>query len=199
MMTFSNIACLNQPTKTPRQLVGIDIDLSGNSYNWIVYAPFISGESLIQYIESISNIVKNDIEYKEQVWNVSPHTQEIIDPFTNEPNIINIPKESIVCPTIPDYVEAITNTGYSLEQLNTILQNLGDEYWHYPQFLKRIIAPIDLVMADVGIKMYGWFQLNQLPIVKINTTVQLYCNEILPQHQAIVDQLEGMIFVQDRP
>jgi hypothetical protein len=199
MIIFSNIACLNQPTRTPRQLIGIDIELNSNNYSWIVYAPLISGEPLIQYLESISNIIQEDIEYKEVIWQNSPHTQEVEDPFTGEKTIIDIPKETIVCPTIPDYVEAITNTGYSVEELNSILTKLGDDYWHHPQYLKRIIAPVDLVMADVGIKMYGWFQLNQLPIVKINTTVQLYCNEILPQHQAIVDQLEGLIFVQDRP
>jgi hypothetical protein len=199
MMTFSNIACLNQPTRTPRQLIGIDIELSGNSYNWIVYTPLISGEPLIQYIESISNILKNDIEYKEQIWSVSPHTQEIMNPFTNETTIADIPKESVVCPTIPDYVEAITNTGYSAEELNSILFNLGENYWHYPLYIKRIVAPIDLIMDDVGIKMYGWFQLNQLPIIKFNSVVQLYCNEILPQHQAIVDQLQDIITVQNKP
>ena len=29
--------------------------------------------------------------------------------------------------------------------------------------------------------------------------VYLYCNTILPQHQTTVDQLEGMITVEDRP
>lgn len=71
--------------------------------------------------------------------------------------------------------------------------------WHFVEYVKRIVSPMDLIMADIGIKMYGWFQLNGFPIVTKGTNVYLYCNTILPQHQTIVDQLEGMIAIEDRP
>jgi hypothetical protein len=72
--------------------------------------------------------------------------------------------------------------------------------WIYLKYSKRIIAPIGLVMEDVGIKMLGWFQVNQLPVVKMGTdSVALYCNEILPQHQNLVDSLQGIITIEDRP
>lgn len=72
--------------------------------------------------------------------------------------------------------------------------------WSYPRFEKRIVAPVELIMDDIGIKMYGWFQVNNLPIRTVNeTTVHLYCNVILPEHQDIVDALGGVITIEDRP
>ncbi len=72
--------------------------------------------------------------------------------------------------------------------------------WRYPQWAKRIVAPIELILDDVGIKMYGWFQLNSFPVEKVGEdTVHLYCNVILPQHQAIVDELGEVVTVEDKP
>jgi len=81
---------------------------------------------------------------------------------------------------------------------NDIQYQEGD--WSYPQFEKRIVAPIELIMDDIGIKMYGWFQINNLPVKIVNeTTVHLYCNVILPEHQAVVDGLGDTITIEDRP
>lgn len=83
---------------------------------------------------------------------------------------------------------------------NTYLNyNEGSDSWDFQEYAKRIVAPKDLIMADIGVKMYGWFQLNGFPIVTKDSDVYLYCNTILPQHQTTVDQLEGMITVEDRP
>ena len=73
--------------------------------------------------------------------------------------------------------------------------------WAYPTQAKRIVAPIGLIMNDIGIKMYGWFQLNKLPIETENnqTQVHLYCNTILPEHQSVVDSLSGIVTIEDRP
>lgn len=77
--------------------------------------------------------------------------------------------------------------------------NYTTDDWNYPEYAKRIIAPTDLIMADIGIKMYGWFQVNGLPTVTKNSNVYLYCNTILPEHQQLVDDLQGTITVEDRP
>lgn len=71
--------------------------------------------------------------------------------------------------------------------------------WRYTNFAKRIVAPKELVMEDIGIKMLGWFQVNGFPIKPSGNNVQLYCNVILPQHQGIVDNYAGLIIVEDRP
>lgn len=69
--------------------------------------------------------------------------------------------------------------------------------WAYPSFSKRIVAPIQLIMDDIGIKMYGWFNLNELPVMKVSeSVVHLYCNIILPEHQAIIDNLHGVISIE---
>ena len=199
MITYGNVQFLNQPTYTQRQLVGVEITFNSTTYNWIVYTPFVNGDDLNDYFQLINPIVQSDIERKEEIWNNSPHTEETTDPFTGEISIIDIPKDRIVHPTIPDYVELLAIGNASQYQLNLTLDELGRDYWQYPLYAKRIIAPINLILDDVGIKMYGWFQLNQLPILKLGTSVHLYCNEILPEHQAIVDQLQGIIVVEDRP
>ena len=77
--------------------------------------------------------------------------------------------------------------------------NYTTDDWSYPNFEKRIIAPTSLIMADIGVKMFGWFQINGLPTVTKNDNVYLYCNTILPEHQQVVDDLQGVISVEDRP
>jgi hypothetical protein len=73
------------------------------------------------------------------------------------------------------------------------------EGWHHPDWCKRIIAPATLVMDDVGVKMLGWWQIMGFPIEREGDFVYLYCNQILPQHQTVVDQLQGVITIEDRP
>lgn len=199
MITYGNVQFLNQPTYTSRQLVAVEITLSSTTYNWIVYTPLVNGDALNNFFQLIAPMVQSDIERKEEIWNNSPHTEEVTDPFTGEVSTVDIPKDRIVHPTIPDYVELIAIGNSSQEQLDLTLVELGENYWQYPLYVKRIVAPIQLILDDIGIKMYGWFQLNQLPILKIGTAVYLYCNEILPEHQAIVDQLQGIIVIETRP
>jgi hypothetical protein len=72
--------------------------------------------------------------------------------------------------------------------------------WPHKEWAKRIVAPIDLAMDDVGAKMYVWFTLNGFPVSRAGeNTVHLYCNTILPQHQAIVDSLGEIVTIEDRP
>jgi hypothetical protein len=69
--------------------------------------------------------------------------------------------------------------------------------WHYPQFSKRIIAPVDLAMQYPAIEV--WFRLNNLPIINVSGTVYMYCNQILPQHQALADSLVGVVTIENNP
>ena len=71
--------------------------------------------------------------------------------------------------------------------------------WPYPLWRKRIVAPIELGMDEIGSRMYVWFQLNRFPINTVGTNVHLYCNVILPQHQEIIDALAETISVEERP
>ena len=72
--------------------------------------------------------------------------------------------------------------------------------WIHKEFILRIVAPVQLIMDDIGIKMFGWFQINNMPVVKANDfQVHLYCNHILPEHQAIIDNLQGVIIIEEIP
>ena len=71
--------------------------------------------------------------------------------------------------------------------------------WPHYKWAKRIVAPVELIMDDVGIKMYGWFQLNGFPVEKVDNYVHLYCNVIREDHQEIVNQLEEQLFIEDIP
>jgi hypothetical protein len=197
-MTVNDIRFLNQPTKTNRQLVAIDITHNATDYNWVIYAPLVSGEAMSDYITMVTNIITADIDRKEAVWVTHPKTEEIADPFTGETKTVDIPKDRVVRPTIPDYIEGLAEQK-SGSELQTILDELGTAYWQYPQFAKRIIAPQELIFDDNGIKMYGWFNIQGFPIIKIGVQLHLYCNVILPEHQAMVDSFGGALTIEDRP
>ena len=87
--------------------------------------------------------------------------------------------------------------------LHTVALKTADELlfdtWKHPDWVKRIIAPAALVMEDIGIKMLGWWQIMGYPFEREGDNVHLYCNQILPQHQAIVDQLAGVITIENKP
>lgn len=75
--------------------------------------------------------------------------------------------------------------------------DFGDQNWHYYDFAKRIVAPIDLANQYPQIKV--WFDLRNLPIEVSGNTCYLYCNEIDPVHQQLVDNLQGVITIENRP
>jgi hypothetical protein len=69
--------------------------------------------------------------------------------------------------------------------------------WHHPQFAKRIIAPVELVMQYPQIET--WFRINDLPIVRQDTTLFCYCNVILETHNQLVDALQGIVSIENIP
>jgi hypothetical protein len=71
--------------------------------------------------------------------------------------------------------------------------------WDYAEYALRLIAPIELIMQDVGVKMYSWFKINDLPVVNKDGLVYLYCNVILAEHQQVVDSLGDVITIESMP
>lgn len=71
--------------------------------------------------------------------------------------------------------------------------------WHHPEFEKRIVAPALLVneFPAIGVHMI----VNKLPIEPSTdgNTLYLYMDLIRPEHQALVDSLQGVLMVEDRP
>lgn len=75
------------------------------------------------------------------------------------------------------------------------------ELWHFPEYQKRIIAPLALIFdpSGIGLTMKARFDLDKLPIEKEGDTVYVYAKKIYDEDQAIIDQLEGVITIEDRP
>lgn len=61
--------------------------------------------------------------------------------------------------------------------------------WLHPDYKLRIVAPLQLALTDIGAKIYTWFSINGLPVEKSGDMVHLYCNEILPDHTAILTEM----------
>lgn len=60
----------------------------------------------------------------------------------------------------------------------------------------RIIAPKTLAL--VYPQIYIWFQINDLPIEKVGDMMHLYCNEIMPEHQGLIDANSEIISVETK-
>ena len=71
--------------------------------------------------------------------------------------------------------------------------------WHHPEFEKRIVAPASLVNDYPAIGVHMW--INKLPIEPSTdgNLLYLYMNLIRPEHQALVDSLEGVLTIENRP
>lgn len=87
----------------------------------------------------------------------------------------------------------VVNDGEEI-YINGELWNLDG--WHEPAYGLRIRAPKTLALDYP--QMYVWFQINDLPIHKVGDEALLYCNEILPEHQPLVDNLAS-VTVENRP
>lgn len=205
MITFDNIRFHTHPTKTGRQLIGVDIHLNSNIYDWKIYIP--QGVNLESYLQENAITYELDILQKEELWNNSPHTEIIEDPMVGQ-IILDIPKERIVCPTIPDELEKQAESLGDIESLIKFYYKFYDPTkpiyetgdWNYPTYSLRIKAPLQLIMDDIGIKIYGWFSINNLPIVnKGDGYVYLYCNEILQEHTTIINSLSGVVIIETKP
>lgn len=104
--------------------------------------------------------------------------------------------------TLKQYKHVWVVTSKSVEELAIIaeqqrIDNLINSGWHHPEFAKRIVAPVQLVMQYPAVET--WFRINDLPIVRNGGTLYCYCNLILPAHQQLVDATAGIVTIQDRP
>jgi len=108
--------------------------------------------------------------------------------------------EPIGCKAEVIYNDITGDAIYELSSVYLSPYEIAIRGWSYPEYAKRIIAPKSLSTDPVGIAMYVWFQVNGLPVVPMpDGTVQMYCNEILEEHNAIIQNLQGVITIEDRP
>lgn len=87
----------------PRALAYLDVEYNGNIYKWQSYVP-IDTTNLDDFLEAIKPRIEMEIAAKEAEWAaLDPKTKTVMKPFTQEPIIVDILKEEIVKPDIPDY------------------------------------------------------------------------------------------------
>jgi hypothetical protein len=121
-------------------------------------------------------------------------------------------------------VKCTNNTsGLTIDVIYTVVVNSSDNYelkeggkhpkgyfeilpeyinvdgWLHPEYAKRIIAPIDLVLDDTGLKFYNWFRARELPIERVGNYLHCYCHSIAPEHEAVVASFGNLLTVEDKP
>lgn len=86
-----------------RALAYLKINHNSMTYDWQVFIPSYV-DNLQNYLESITSSIIAEIDDKELIWtNLDPKTRIMEDPITGLQVQIEISKEEIVKPNIPDY------------------------------------------------------------------------------------------------
>lgn len=124
-----------------RSLAIVNVDHNGQTYTWQIFIP--EGADLSEYVANAESRVKAEIDAKEAAWDaLTPKTREIDDPFTGEKTTVDIPKDEIVRPEIPDYfakrrkeyppvgdqLDAFWKGGAAAEAMLAKIQAVKDKY-----------------------------------------------------------------------
>jgi hypothetical protein len=128
----------------------------------------------------------------------------LVEPPAIELEVVQTPRPEITNIQIlqSEWVVDTINKTYTLihNVRNKTQYEIDIENWNHVEYSLRIKAPIQLIMDDIGIKMYGWFQINNLPVENKNDGyIYLYCNIILPDHQNVIDLFQGVIIIENKP
>ena len=99
VITMTGVQTLDPPETRP--LVYLDIEHNGTVYKWAIFVPPTETD-LGDYLERTSDSLIADIDAKELAWQqLDPKTRTIPGPM-GEDITVDIPKEEIVHPDIPD-------------------------------------------------------------------------------------------------
>lgn len=110
-----------------RDLAIIEVDHNNTTYQWKMYIP--QGENIQSYIDAHELRIKSEIDTKELEWtNLNPKTQTMVDPFTGENVQVDITREEIVKPEIPDYYAKRRDAYPAIgDQIDAILKGSSSE------------------------------------------------------------------------
>ena len=124
-----------------RALAHLKIFYNNNVYNWSLYIPH--NTDLGSYIESNKTKIQADIDAKEAAWAaLDPKTRTLTNPLTQATETVDIAKEEIVRPDIPDYY-ALRRAAYPslAEQLGALWK--GTDSADYQNMMSQIQAVKD--------------------------------------------------------
>lgn len=101
-ISLSGLMSNSEPNES-RALAYLDVDYNGNLYKWQTYVP-VDVSDFDVFLESIKPRIEMEIDIKEAQWAaLDPKTKTYIDYLTREEVTVDIQKEEIVAPDIPDY------------------------------------------------------------------------------------------------
>lgn len=129
---------ISSPDGETRALAHLTVEYSGNTYQWKFFIPPDSGD-LSLFLENSKPTIESQIDAKELEWaNLNPKTKTISGPMS-EDITVDIQKEEIVRPNIPDYY-ALRRAAYpSLsDQVGAILK--GPNHPDYIAIQEKVAA-----------------------------------------------------------
>lgn len=87
-----------------RALAYLEVNHNNNTYNWQIFIPNYV-QNLAEYLDSVKQLILDDIDSKEEKWaNLEPKTRTVSDPMMPDQTFtVDISKDEIVKPSIPDY------------------------------------------------------------------------------------------------
>jgi hypothetical protein len=126
MSTINLVGIASNLDNDDRTLAYLEIYHNNIKYNWQIFIPsYIT--NIQNFLDSIQQNILNDIDSKELIWtNLNPKTKTVLDPISNTEITIDISKEEIVKPDIPDYYSLRKNEYPSLgDQLDAMWKGVG--------------------------------------------------------------------------
>jgi hypothetical protein len=116
---------ISSPDGETRALAHLTVEYNGNTYQWKYFIPPDSGD-LGVFLENSKPIIEAQIDAKELAWtNLDPKTRTI-SVLSGEEIVVDIQKEEIVQPDIPDYY-ALRRSAYPS------LSDQIDAFWKGPE------------------------------------------------------------------
>ena len=140
-MTIKLKGIYTPPAPETRDMAYLEVDHNGETYDWTIYYP--QGANIGEYLASVEETIYAQIDAKEAEWKaLSPKTRIELSPITGEELVVDIAKNEIVRPEIPDYYAKRRSEYPSIgDQLGAIAKGLDS-----PEYLE-ILAKIDAVKA----------------------------------------------------
>ena len=120
-----------------RALLLLEVVYNGNTYDWQIFCK--EGMSHNDFLtEEIKQKIYDDIQKKEDEWeNLTPKTRTVSDILGDGEMVVDIQKEEIVKPDIPDYYAKRRNEYPALgDQFDAIFK--GVDSLEYQNILQRI-------------------------------------------------------------
>jgi hypothetical protein len=120
-----------------RSLAHVVIDYNNNQYKWQIYIP--PDVNLVEYLETVKPSIQSEIDSKEMLWqSLDPKTKTIENSSTGEMEIVDIRKEEIVKPDVPDYYALRRNEYPKIsDQLDAIWK--GPDSSDYQSIINKIL------------------------------------------------------------